>query len=103
MILAAKSAIMNTDGSREHCALLMDEMMITNGIMYSISRNRVFGLAEIAAHGIKTEIYTEFYGMKYDSPHSENLSNMKYFDNTAEKLKGHSACTSHSPTGRSRC
>ena len=65
--------------------------MITNGIMYSISRNRVFGLAEVAAHGIKAEIYTDFYGMKSDSPQEENLSNMKYFENTAEKLKGHSA------------
>ena len=64
--------------------------MITNGIMYSVSRNRVFGLAEIPSHGIKVEIYSDFYGMG-ESPKNENLSNMNYFENTAEKLKGHSA------------
>ena len=65
--------------------------MITNGIMYSVSRNRVFGLAEIPHHGIKVEIYSDFYGMSCESPKNENLSNMNYFENTAEKLKGHSA------------
>jgi hypothetical protein len=69
----------------------MDEMMITNGIMYSVSRNRVFGLAEIPSHGIKVEIYSDFYGMSSESPQNENLSSMNYFEKTAEKLKGHSA------------
>ena len=54
--------------------------------MYFVSRNKVFGLAEVAAHGIKAEIYTDLYGMKSDSPEEENLSNMKCFENTAEKL-----------------
>ena len=51
----------------------------------------MFGLAEIPSHGIKVEIYSDFYGMSCESPKNENLSNMNYFDDTAEKLKGHSA------------
>ena len=65
--------------------------MITNGIMYSVSRNRVFDLAEIPSHGIKVEIHNDFYGMSCESSKNENLNNMNYFDDTAEKLKGHSA------------
>ena len=76
---------------KEHTALLIDEMMITNGIMYSVTRKKVFGLAEIATHRIKNEIYQDFYEMKSESSQEEKLTNMTYFDDTSKKLKGHTA------------
>jgi hypothetical protein len=91
LLLASKSAIKNANGSREHAALLIDEMMITNGIIYSVSRNKVFGLAETASHGIQSEIYQDFYGMKEDSNDNDNITSTNYFDETSKKLKGHSA------------
>ena len=69
----------------------MDEMMITNGIVYSVSQQKVYGLAELPPHGINTEIYNDFYGMSSDMPNSEDLSRMTYFDETSKKLTGHSA------------
>ena len=66
-------------------------MMITNGIMYSVTRKKVFGLAEISTHRIKNEIYQDFYEMKSENNQEEKLTNMKYFDDTSKKLKGHTA------------
>ena len=91
LLLASNSAIKNGNGSREHSALLIDEMMITNGIIYSVSRNKVFGLAETASHGIQSEIYQDFYGMQDDKIESDNISSTNYFDETSKKLKGHLA------------
>ena len=51
----------------------------------------MFGLAEIAPHGIKNEIYQDFYDMKSDDAKKENMSNMNYFNQTSQKLKGHTA------------
>ena len=89
--MASRSAGQNGNMSKEHSALLIDEMMITNGIMYSVTRNKVFGLAEISTHGIKNEIYQDFYGMNSNELKQEKMTNMKYFDETAQKLKGHTA------------
>lgn len=89
--MASNSAIKNANGSREHAALLIDEMMITNGIIYSVSRNKVFGLAETASHGIQSEIYQDFYGMKEDNNDNDNITSTNYFDETSKKLKGYSA------------
>ena len=89
--MASRSAGQNGNMSKEHSALLIDEMMITNGIMYSVTRNKVFGLAEISTHGIKNEIYQDFYGMNSNELQQEKMTNMKYFDETAQKLKGHTA------------
>lgn len=91
LLLASNSAIKNGNGSREHSALLIDEMMITNGIIYSVSRNKVFGLAETASHGIQSEIYQDFYGMQEDKNENDNIISTNYFDETSKKLKGHSA------------
>ena len=66
-MLASQSAGCNGNLNKEHSALLIDEMMITNGIMYSVTRNKVFGLAEIASHRIKNEIYQDFYNMKSEN------------------------------------
>ena len=33
----------------------------------------MFGLAEIAPHGIKNEIYQDFYDMKSDDAKKENM------------------------------
>ena len=60
----------------------MDEMMITNGIVYSVSQQKVYGLAELPSHGINNEIYHDFYQMSSDKPNSEDLSRMTYFDET---------------------
>ena len=65
--------------------------MITNGIVYSVSQQKVYGLAELPSHGIINEIYSDFYGMNSDKPQSEDLSRMTYFDETSKKLSGHSA------------
>lgn len=69
----------------------MDEMIITNGIVYSVSQQKVYGLAELPTHGINIEIYSDFYGMNSEKPQSEDLSRMTYFDETSKKLSGHSA------------
>ena len=69
----------------------MDEMIITNGIVYSVSQQKVYGLAELPSHGIINEIYSDFYGMNSDKPQSEDLSRMTYFDESSKKLIGHSA------------
>ena len=69
----------------------MDEMIITNGIVYSVSQQKVYGLAELPSHGIINEIYNDFYGMNSDKPQSEDLSRMTYFDESSKKLIGHSA------------
>ena len=65
--------------------------MITNGIVYSVSQQKVYGLAELPSHGIINEIYSDFYGMNSDKPQSEDLSRMTYFDESSKKLNGHSA------------
>ena len=91
LLLASNSAIKSGNGSGEHSAPLIDEMMITNGIIYSVSRNKVFGLAETASHGIQSEIYQDFYGMQEDKNENDNITSTNYFDETSKKLKGHSA------------
>ena len=91
LLLASRSGGSDRHLSKEHTALLIDEMMITNGIMYSVTRKKVFGLAEIATHRIKNEIYQDFYEMKSDNSQQESLNNMTYFDNTSKKLKSHTA------------
>ena len=53
MLLASQSAGSNGNLNKEHSALLIDEMMITNGIMYSVTRNKVLGLAEMTPRRIK--------------------------------------------------
>ena len=58
---ASKAASESGPNSRDHCALLMDEMIITNGIVYSVSQQKVYGLAELACHGIQNQIYQDFY------------------------------------------
>ena len=65
--------------------------MITNEIVYSVSQQKVYGLAELPPHGINTEIYNDFYGMSSDMSNSEELSRMAYFDETSKKPTGHSA------------
>ena len=69
----------------------MDEMIITNGIVYSVSQQKVFGLAELPRHAIKNKIYQNFYGMDSEIPNKDNISNLSYFNETANKLSGHSA------------
>ena len=59
--------------------------------MYSVTRNKVFGLAEIATHRIKKEIYQDFYDMKSENSQEEKMTKMTYFDGTSNKLKGHTA------------
>ena len=51
-ILFATSAAAG-ENIRNNCALLIDEMIITNGIVYSVSQQKVFGLAELGSHEIK--------------------------------------------------
>lgn len=89
--MASQSAGCNGNLNKEHSALLIDEMMITNGIMYSVTRNKVFGLAEMTPHRIKNEIYQDFYNMKSENTQEEKMTKMTYFDDTSKKLKGHRA------------
>lgn len=91
IILASKSATDAGANSRDHCALLMDEMIITNGIVYSVTQQKVFGLAELPRHAIKNEIYQNFYGMDSETPHKDNITDFSYFNKTANKLTGHTA------------
>jgi hypothetical protein len=91
LILASKSASGAGPGTRDHCALLMDEMIITSGIVYSVSQQKVYGLSELAGHSIKTEIYHDFYKMDSQGDTNEDLSKMSYFNDIAEKLEGHKA------------
>jgi hypothetical protein len=69
----------------------MDEMIITNGIVYSVSQQKVFGLAELPRHSIKNEIYQNFYGMNTETPGTDNVSEYSYFNETSNKLAGHTA------------
>ena len=66
-------------------------MMITNGITYSVTRNKVFGLAEMTPHRIKNETYQDFYNMQSENTQKEKMTKMTYFDDTSKKLKGHTA------------
>ena len=66
-------------------------MIITNGIVYSVSQQKVFGLAELPRHAIKSEIYQNFYEMDSDTPKDDNISEFSYFNETANKLSGHSS------------
>lgn len=91
-VLASQLAQEHGCGSRDYCALLVDEMMITSGIVYSVNQQKVFGLCEVAPHGIKNEIYQDFYEMKPDNNSKcDNPRTMSYFTDTAKKLVGHSA------------
>lgn len=89
LTLASKSATSAGPSSRDHCALLMDEMLITNGIVYSVSQQKVYGLAELDGHHIKKEIYHDLFKMDSESVAKEDLSTMAYFSDTADKLTGH--------------
>jgi hypothetical protein len=91
LILASEEARKSENRNKEYCALLMDEMIITNGIVYSVSHQKVYGLAELPAHAINREIYHDFYGMNCDKTCDEDLSKMSYFDDTLKKLPGYSA------------
>lgn len=91
LILASQEAFTSDNSGKDCCALLMDEMIITNGIVYSASQQKVYGLAEIPSHGINREIYHAFYGMDCEKVKSEDLSKMTYFDETLSKLSGYSA------------
>ena len=91
IILASEEALTSGNSGKDCCALLMDEMIITNGIVYSVSQQKVYGLAELPSHGINREIYHDFYGMDCEKVKSEDLSKMAYFDETLTKLSGHSA------------
>ena len=88
---ASKAASESGPNSRDHCALLMDEMIITNGIVYSVSQQKVYGLAELACHGIKNQIYQDFYKMDSIDSEMEEISGNKYLETTTAKLSGHSA------------
>ena len=74
--------------TRNNCALLIDEMIITNGIVYSVSQQKVFGLAELGSHEIKKKIYQNFYGMDPDNQKEDDFGD---FTKTAEKLSGNTA------------
>ena len=91
LAFASKAASDSGPHSRDHCALLMDEMIITNGIVYSVSQQKVYGLAELPCHVIKNQIYQDFYHMNSDDNKMDDISENKYFDSTAEKLNGYSA------------
>ena len=91
LTLASKSASTAGPNSRDHCALLMDEMLITNGIVYSVSQQKVYGLAELDVHNIKKEIYHDFFKMETTGEVKDDLSTMAYFSETADKLTGHVA------------
>lgn len=81
MILASKSATAQGPQSHDYCGLLIDEMIITNGIVYSVTQQKVFGLAELQCHDIKREIYQKI----------DNVSEHSYFKDTDDKLSGHTA------------
>ena len=91
LILASKQAKEDDVRNKDYCALLMDEMIITNGIMYSVSQQKVYGLAEMPSHGINNEIYHDFYRMNCNETVVEDMSRMTYFDETSNKLSGHTA------------
>jgi hypothetical protein len=91
LMFASKSASVAGSASRDHCALLMDEMIITNGIVYSVSQQKVYGLSELSGHNIKTEIYHDFYKMDSNGQTKEDLSKVSYFNDTAEKMEGYKA------------
>ena len=96
LILASQEALTSDNSGKDNsgkdcCALLMDEMIITNGIVYSVSQQKVYGSAELPSHGINREIYHDFYGMDCEKVKSEDLSKMAYFDKTLTKLSGYSA------------
>jgi hypothetical protein len=76
LILAFKSASGAGPGSRDHCALLMDGMIITNEIVYSVSQQKVYGLSELARHSIKTVINHDFYKMDGQRETNEDMSNV---------------------------
>jgi hypothetical protein len=93
-LLASRLATENVDDEvdcRDHCALLFDEMMITNGIVYNVSQQKKIGLSDTKPHEIESEIYQDFYGMKTDSNKEDNLNRVSYFTDTANKLPGHTA------------
>lgn len=91
LAFASKAASESGPNSRDHCALLMDEMIITNGIVYSVSQQKVYGLADLTCHAVKNQIYQDFYKMNPDEVKMEDISGTKSYDSTAAKLNGHSA------------
>ena len=72
--LASKAATDIGPHSKDYCALLMDEMIITNGIVYSVSQQKVYGLSELPCHTIKNQIYQDFYQMDSDEVKIDNIS-----------------------------
>ena len=67
----------------------MDEMIVTNGIVYSVSQQKIFGLAEMPCHAVKNEIYQNFYGMDPDKLDDDEFSSSSFFSKTSAKLVGH--------------
>jgi hypothetical protein len=56
MLLASKSAKDDNRKDKDNCALHIDEMIITNGMVYSVAQQKVYGLAELLCHAVKNEI-----------------------------------------------
>ena len=54
-----------------------------------VSRQKVYGFAEVPAHAIKREILHDFYGMNCGKTCDEDITKMSYFDD--KKLSGYSA------------
>ena len=69
----------------------MDEMIITNGIVYSVSKQKECGLCELPSHAIKSQIYQEFYEMNSEESKIDKISETQYFESTASKLSGYTA------------
>ena len=60
---------------------------MTNGIIYSVSQQKVFG----PCHAVKNEIYQKIYGMDPDKLYDDEFSNSSFFSKTSAKLVGHTA------------
>ena len=76
---------------RNFCGLLMDEMIIVNGIIYSVTHQKVYGLSDLPAHRIKQHLFCDFNQMDTTISNTEDIADHQYFKKTEKKLDGNKA------------
>ena len=74
MILESKLADSDPAYERNICGLLIDEMIINNGIIYSFTHHKVFGLSDVPAHRIKQHLFCDFNEMNTTINDTEDIA-----------------------------
>lgn len=64
-------------GMRQMMALVIDAMQVINGIQYSVSDGRVYGIQDVPKHDFEQELYHEVFGCVVGKEHDTHTTQEK--------------------------